>query len=569
MPDSNYVPLMFQAQVRGRSQIQRLIPQRRADQQAYDWAEQWQQACDTKNIPQFESHIQTRECLFPWRMVTNSGQDAGIIRPVIGERGWAYFPGSSMKGAFLRACKKLCSVDETLLFCGGLDKNRDKDEEIRPGILRFHGGYPKDATWLNNSLVDIVHPQENWQTKNQDGHSAFIQISLYKPTFIFGISSSKLLTEDEWEKIWQVWQTALEQGIGSRVSAGYGQIATHTGNKLVGFGLSGQGPASKLINGDGEFRPNVFKASLRGHTRRLFNGITDEITADKLTKILWGGINRGENAIIGLLGIAFSARDLEIKRWQSPNNRNNTAPIYEIENATLNVLSMQSDSLTLEQKEELKNFTIRLIKFAMLLGGFGKSWRRSDHRIFLKSYKEQLIGCHWTFTKYSYPFYILFGDNLTEITKFLNNFRIGGERFSWLKSISNQGDPASGVRESWCKDNVQVWGRLAESEKDCLAIKWLHIPYKAENSIKQTYLTGWSSVRELEPKTLIGRLWHRMYPQFCKTINDAGKPIWTPTGKYAELLTIFPNIPENEQEQQKVNDFLLFLDQDTNFKQLW
>ena len=44
--------------------------------------------------------------------------------------------------------------------------------------------------------------------------------------------------------------------------------------------------------------------------------------------------------------------------------------------------------------------------FAMLLGGFGKSWRRADHRLFFPEYypnffndtgedRKPLIGCHW------------------------------------------------------------------------------------------------------------------------------------------------------------------------------
>ncbi|NJK53738.1 MAG: hypothetical protein HC936_14785 [Leptolyngbyaceae cyanobacterium SU_3_3] len=111
MPDHDYVPLMFQAQVEGRSQIQRLIPSQKANQQAYDWAKQWQEACDDQTVPQFGAQVKTRECRFTWRMVTNSGQDAGVIRPVIGDRGWAYFPGSSMKGAFLRACQQSCPAE--------------------------------------------------------------------------------------------------------------------------------------------------------------------------------------------------------------------------------------------------------------------------------------------------------------------------------------------------------------------------------------------------------------------------------------------------------------------------
>jgi CRISPR-associated protein Cmr6 len=556
MPDHDYVPLMFQAQVGGRSQIQRLIPSQRADQQAYDWAQQWQKGCDENNTPQFASHIQTREYQFTWRMVTNSGQDAGAIRPVIGERGWAYFPGSSMKGAFLRACRQLCPADEVLLFCGG----KDKDGELHPGVLRFHGGYPNDAEWLDDSLVDVVHPQEDWQLNGQKNNGAFIQISLHQPTFVFGISSTKALTRDQWELVWKVWQTALEQGIGSRVSAGYGQIATHSGNKLVGFGLSGEGQASKLINGQGEFRPNIFKAALRGHTRRLFNGITDEATADRITKLLWGGIGRGEDATVGLLGISFNAPDLELEEWRSPVNRNNVAPIYETGDAILDVLLMKPD-LEAEQRDELKQFIIRLMKFSMLLGGFGKSWRRAYHPRFLPDYKRQMIGCHWEFTKRSHPLYIPFGEDLTSITKFLAAFHDKGKELSWLQNLKPQEKRTPGIREAWHQDNVQVWGRLAEDEEDSLAIDWLHEPYKQGLLIKQSELTG--------KMGQIGRLWHRMYPRFRRTQNSDGKAIWKPTKQYAELLTMFPNNLGNEQEQEKVRSFLKFLDQETEFKRLW
>ena len=40
-----------------------------------------------------------------------------------------------------------------------------------------------------------------------------------------------------------------------------------------------------------------------------------------------------------------------------------------------------------------------LIQFAVILGGFGKSWRRADHRLFYPDYADlgykPLIGCHW------------------------------------------------------------------------------------------------------------------------------------------------------------------------------
>lgn len=582
MPDHEYVPLMFQAQVGGRSQIQRLIPSKKADQQAYDWAQQWQEACDQDTVPEFKSPIQTRECRFTWRMVTNSGQDAGVIRPVIGVRGWAYFPGSSMKGAFLRACKQLCPADEVLLFCGG----KDKDGELHPGVLRFHGGYPKDAEWLDDSLVDVVHPQEDWQTKNQDSHSAFIQISLYQPTFVFGISSTKDLLEREWQTIWQIWDKALERGVGSRVSAGYGQIKAHGESRLLPVGLSGQGLASQRIDRIGEFRPNVFKAALRGHTRRLFNGVTDENTTESITKQLWGGFEGRKGAIVGVLGIAFSAPDMldDAAYTYLDNGNPRNMPIYETRNASLSLLVMrESSEISERDRKNLKIWTTQLVKFAMLLGGFGKSWRRVDHRLFshqmslpryLTNTQNQninpMIGCHWCYIDKSKGLCIPV-DDLKDITVFLDNFHqstrnlLARGALGFLPKSKYSIKPLThGIRESWCKENVEVWGRIAKNAGDSLAIAWFHKPYQGGKSIKHSELTGWSSLNDRHPKTKIGRIWHRMYPRYQKQDGDV-----KPTREYIELLTIFPNRDGDAEEVQKTKDFLQFLDQETEFQQLW
>jgi CRISPR-associated protein Cmr6 len=60
-----------------------------------------------------------------------------------------------------------------------------------------------------------------------------------------------------------------------------------------------------------------------------------------------------------------------------------------------------------------------------------------------------------------------------------------------------------------------------------------------------------------------------MYPRFRKTQNSEGRSIWRPTGQYAELLTIFPNVTGDTQEQEKARNFLRFLDQQTDFNRLW
>jgi CRISPR-associated protein Cmr6 len=564
MPDSDHVPLMFQAQVKGRSLIHKLedlkkkaqelgVRKETLSQQAYDWAKQWQESCDVDAIPEFGDRIRkSKPYAFTWRMVTNSGQDEGVIRPVIGERGWAYFPGSSMKGAFLRACRQLYP-NQTARYCGG----DGDDSELHPGILRFHGGYPSNDSWLDDAMVDIIHPQESWQSNGSrlSHETPKVQISLYQPTFIFGISSTEQLAEADWAEIWQIWDKALERGIGSRVSAGYGQIKKHGESKLAMVGLSGQGIASRRINLEGEFRPNGFKAALRGHTRRLWHGITDEKTVDRLTNQLWGGIVKGESATVGLLGIAFSAPDLELDEWVAEGNRNNRVPVYETGDAALQVLVMQN-GLSQEQRDELKSFVIRLIRFSMLLGGFGKSWRRADHRLFLPDYRRQMIGCHWEFTQPSQKLYIPTNSNLTGIKRFLETFHQKAQEFSWLTAIADRKAPNHTWREAWCRTNVQVWGRIAEGEDDSKAIAWLHQDYQKGHSIKQSALTG--SMNQ------IGRIWHRMYPHYRKQ----GESLIA-TGEYIELLTIFPNRSGDPTEVQKTADFLKFLNDSTDFIHLW
>ncbi|MEB3231210.1 MAG: hypothetical protein VKJ64_09385 [Leptolyngbyaceae bacterium] len=589
MPDHDYVPLMFQAQVSGRSQIHKLqdlskkarelgVRKETLTQQAYDWAQQWQDACDEDNIPQFASHIQTRQYQFTWRMVTNSGQDAGVIRPVIGERGWAYFPGSSMKGAFLRACRQLCPEDEVLDFCGG----KDKDGELHPGILRFHGGYPKDADWLDDSLVDVVHPQEDWQTKNQGNHSAFIQISLHQPTFVFGISSTKDLDKNQWETIWKVWNRALARGIGSRVSAGYGQVKARSESRLLAVGLSGQGLASQRIDRIGEFRANIFKAALRGHTRRLLYGVTDADTAESITKKLWGGFEGRKGAVVGVLGVAFNAPELIEDTYIYLENGNpQYMPIYETGDASLSLLLMKD--ISERDHKNLRIWITQLVKFAMLLGGFGRSWRRVDHREFshhqllpryLKNTQNQninpMIGCHWSFTDKSRSLYIPV-NQLKDVGVFLDKFHkstqdlISKGRLDFLrKNKYSINTLTSDIREAWYKGNVEVWGRIAQHPGDSLAIAWFHKPYQEAESIKHSELTGWSSRNDRQPKTKIGRIWHRIYPHYIKQDDELH-----PTKEYVELLTIFPNQDGDEKEVEKTAKFLRFLDQGTDFQQLW
>ncbi|MEO0537684.1 MAG: RAMP superfamily protein [Cyanobacteria bacterium P01_A01_bin.123] len=555
IPDAaQKVPMMFRAQINGRCQLQRLVP--RADEQhAERWADEW--IDKTYPVaPEFSGGVQSRIYQLSWRFVTNGGQDDGVIRPVIGAKGWPFYPGSSMKGVFRQAC----DARQAERYCGG-------EDELTPGILRFHGGYPTDESWTD-ALVDIVHPQQDRQVKQEGRSSAFIQISLYKPELKFGISSTIPLSTEEWETIWKIWDNAIASGLGCRVSAGYGQPQQQSGEVIYYTQLKGQGQAAKLLDESGEFRPNIFRAAIRGHALRIFGGLTNASNAEDLVDTLFGGIRR-RDAKVGLLSMAFQTD--EARSEMDTFGRGNYAqPTYEVEGK---LLWMLTRPLPDTERTALTKLIEALTRFAMVLGGFGKSWRRADHRLVYPDYYEDdykaLIGCHWEwlgkrsqvrdarFRKLE-----KFGDFITEVQTAAQD---------WMQLQNVQPNPAQHAdwREAWHPSKVQVWGRLTDKSgdiEDCQAVHWLHGPYRQaiptagirEGSIYKSSLTGQMGQ--------IGRLWHRMYPyiRLVKDPENPKRPKPLVTRQYFELLTLFPD------DEPETLDFLDFLNnQQQSFQKLW
>ena len=555
---SKKVPLMFQAQTKGRCQLNYIADLRNNDQDKQDveiWTEQWIEKAEPE-VPDFPEPIQTKSYQLSWRFVTNGGQDDGIIRPVIGARGIPYYPGSSMKGAFRQACQTLFP-DQVKYYCG------DKDN---PGILRFHGGYPTDDGWQYD-LVDLVHPQQGWQVKTNNtqqkpqGESAFALISLYQPELKFAISSNETFDDSEWENIWKIWELAISDGLGCRVSAGYGQPEKPTGKILYRAYLEGQGIASTVIGGESEFRPNIFKASIRGHALRIFGGLTDAKTAERLVENLFGGVSDG--GTFGLLAINWrNTIEPILDEFEAGYNE----PTYKVKG----ILRWRlTQDIGQERKQALNRLIQGLMTFAMLLGGLGKSWRRVDHRLFYEEYydrKKPLIGCHWQWRDKSLNKFNLIVYP-KQVPSFLNSVVKRAKAWMQLEGITPTTDQYANWREAWHKDNVQVWGRVAADQQDSQAIKWFHDAYRPaireinqpESSIYRTDLTGSMSQ--------ISRMWHRMYPLARKLKNPKPKQpeyIYPSNSQYLELLTIFPD------ESDICNEFINFLSSESSgFTKLW
>lgn len=553
------VPLMYRAQVAGRCQLQRLIPKAPV-QEANLWADEWVDKA-YPDAPSFGEEVQTGTYSISWRFITNGGQDDGVIRPVIGAKGWPFYPGSSMKGVFRQACQAMEQAGE--LTAGTCDRYCGGKADLSPGILRFHGGYPTDSRWTEN-LVDIVHPQQDWQVKSSRSSSAFIQMSLHKPELRFGISSTVDLGAEAWQQVWQIWERGLSLGIGCRVSAGYGQPEKHTGEILYRTQLKGQGQAAKLVDNTGEFRPNIFKAAVRGHALRLFGGLTDAASAEGLVEDLFGGISRG-SATVGLLSMAFQTLSLELSKFGQGSY---AQPTYEVEGE---LVWLVTRALPAEQKAGLIKLIRALTRFAMVMGGFGKSWRRADHRLVYPDYyddgRKPLIGCHWQWLGTAAQLNDVKVRRPEHLPLFIEEVRQAVQDWMTLQGVRVTPSRHADWREAWHPDTVQVWGRTARFLQDSEAVGWLHGPYRnalraaniTEGSIYKSSLTGQMGQ--------IGRLWHRLYPA-VRVSKDPNNPQQQPQPKvvaqHFEWLTLFP---DNSRESRAFIDFLNHEQQE--FKQLW
>lgn len=317
------------------------------------------------------------------------------------------------------------------------------------------------------------------------------------------------------------------------------------------------------MNDTPEFRPNMFKAAIRGHTLRIFGGLSNASNAKSLVETLFGGVTgEGKVGLVKMYWQNFQKPKFDTFEYGYEED------IYQVDGALKWVFTV---SMPEEKRTSLIVLMRNLTRFAMLLGGFGKSWRRADHDLFYPDYydyKEPLIGCHWQYGPKSLSGLNLV-TNLNKVGPFLDKVRDSAGQWMQLQGIDFDSTYAEEWREAWHPQKVQVWARVAEDENNSLAIKWFHGAYQKEDrragipegSIYRSNLTGRIGQ--------VGRIWHRMYPRFklLKNPDAPTKPIIKSSDEYLEFLTIFgddspeftdfQNFLQQSQEKKKSNPFQL------------
>lgn len=514
---SRKVPLEYRAQAPGRCQRQ-FIQNSRALPPGWklpieQWLDEWVGRVDSRT-PFTSQGLKIVEVQIDWRLISNSGLDESVIRPVIGAGGWPLIPGSSIKGLFRRACRKR-NPDRLIRWCGGM-VSTDTGNTLQPGLLRFHGAWPVDDKWMSN-LLDIAHPQQEWQVgiPARKPRGAFGVVSLHQPKLQIGLSCSAPLGSNdqfddmEWADIMATLRAALEMGIGGRTSAGYGSSGPVKGDLLFECGLEGQGPAAKLLDDSPEFRPTMFRAAIRGMALRLFGGVTNATTARQVVGRLFGSIDREDDkeVNVGLLATAYTDASWELGSFGWLKYRQ---PTY----ATSGRLQWRLTRRCEKGEDEalLAELLGALHGLTMSLGGFGRGWRRPDHRIFYPGYDKTPIGCHWQWRDAASLPPFIHVQSPADLARLLQTAQRLARRWLDATARSTSGGPAP-WREVIHPTQMKIWTRTAKGPKDAEAVAWFHNAMEDDRGtgqptdpchLKRSDLAGGMNQ--------VGLIWNRLLP---------------------------------------------------------
>jgi CRISPR-associated protein Cmr6 len=528
--DPLQVPMMYRAQVKGRCSLQFAGNNQDLD----NWLREWiypqksnEQATYQHSLPDegFNGKVYRLILTFPFRVISNCGQDS-FSRPVIGKYGIPFIPGSGVKGLFERLSRNQIlsqeSQEKVKGFCG------TKDE---PGTLRFHGAYPvgdwssshkvkfrrrgEDIIETRYRISDVVHPQENKQLKGIFKTTAIAQISFYQPTLVFELSSRQQFSDEEWKQIGGLLKSALRAGIGGKTSTNYGLIFIPQNTYPLWIDLVGIGVSPTLRNDEPEFRPNLFKATLRGHMTRLLGGVCsdDKIIRNKINQ--WFGYTGDP----GIVQIYWDQK----QEPETATQGTEKTPIFKTKGKLY--LDILNSDLALFQQ---------LLTFSYVMSGWGKGWRRAWHEGpsqwhsgFYPGYAKRAIGCHWVYENASFEMSDIKSSD--DLKKFLNNLQ------NYLKIYLKQDKIFSqNFKEAWHPNNLTVFSKVVSQSQ---AIDLFH-----NDTFKTTLAIGGrvphkNHPKEVNPPQAVSCVWHRMLP-----IGN---------NQYLEIVTVFHGDRRPWQDQLK------------------
>ncbi|MEB3302591.1 MAG: hypothetical protein VKN56_11545 [Cyanobacteriota bacterium] len=305
----------------------------------------------------------------------------------------------------------------------------------------------------------------------------------------------------------------MSLGLGGRTCVGYGSSDRFTGQLLFECSLEGQGPAAKLLaakrlDGTPEFRPTMFRAAIRGMALRLFGGVTDAKTARLVVSRLFGSISPDDDkeVNVGLLATSYTDATWELEPFGSSNHSHHTyATSGRLQWRQMRAFERGEDErLVAELLAALHGITLSL-------GGFGRSWRRPDHRIFRPRYAKSPIGCHWQWRDVaSLPAWVHV-QSPEALSQLLQRSR--QIACDWLQATGQSSGPPAAWREVLHPQRTRIWTRTATGPDNAAAISWFHqAPMEGDRSNAESNPLNLKGTLLAGQMNQVGLIWNRLLP---------------------------------------------------------
>jgi CRISPR-associated protein Cmr6 len=346
---------------------------------------QWRSKVGSFPHPDVETMVSAGEPCGTWHVANGRPEDKRALgkklapMPELPLNG--YIPGSSIRGIVRAWARERSSIRQQMLDLLGYQQGN----VIQEGKIEFLDAWPETATKL---VLDIVNPQESFQIyhgKEPQPLSIYTLGDGEDPipvtVAIRGILGKA--SPQDVQTVWEWVQQALSvHGVGSRTSAGYGQIKAPSDfrpsielrqvengstTKTFEFKLYSQG-CSGADKDKQEFRPSHWRGWLRSWILRFLLGVMSKDNAERTLWELMGTIEPDTHK--GCVQIRMIPGE-EIWGDSSSNQ-----PYFYVWEGKLQVTA---------PSEILNKIILPIIRFAVNTGGVGRGWRRPLHIFYMET----------------------------------------------------------------------------------------------------------------------------------------------------------------------------------------
>jgi CRISPR-associated protein Cmr6 len=454
-----------------------------------------------------------------------------------------YIPGSCIRGLVRTWAKQRPEIKLRMYQLLGHQEN----DKITPGKIEFLDAWPEKATKLS---LDIVNPQQEFQVYHQ---GQCTPLSLYTlgngtdkiPVIVAIRGIPGKATEEEVNEVWEWVQQALSlYGVGSRTASGYGTLKTSVAAqnltpdpnyavKQFDFSLYSQGNAGPHTQ-TMELRPSHWRGWLRSWLMRFLLGVMPENLAKLTVAELMGDIDAGDgNSRKGCVRLQM----IQGKIW---GDRSENKPSFYLWKGKLQISA---------PKDILNKIILPIIRFAVMVGGVGRGWRRPLHIFHMRDNRAASRGTHLIFT------HKLKDQNTGELKS--KNFGLSLDPTTWTKTYS---DWVTEVRNHW-SNRVSINNRNIKAEVFSPTTCAIYVvPGPDANPIK-TRLLEWEQTNNAEATRGDGMylIYHNNHPQNYKRNPDLGGNAGG-GGAYCSWASIKRvNIPNKEEETDCQEIVCLFM----------